>query len=157
MTRARLLRGVRRTLVVFGAVPGIAVLSAAQAYADQPVQLKSGLGDFCLDGPSGDWNTPVVINPCNGANSQRWNSTGDEQESVAFPGECLTRPYERFEVYLQPCSNWPSQHFSYQPNGQISTGFGGCLAVNGAPAPGTSLYIGVCIPDAPYQHWDNVP
>ncbi|MCV7196704.1 RICIN domain-containing protein [Mycobacterium angelicum] len=157
MTRARSLGGVRQAVVVVSTSFGITAFSAAAAHADEPVQLKSGLGDFCLDGPSGDWYTPVVINPCNGADSQRWNSTGDEQESVAFPGECLTRPYEHRDVFLQPCSNWPSQHFSYQPNGQISSGFGGCLAVNGPPAPGASLYIGFCIPDAPYQHWDSVP
>ncbi|BCI91603.1 hypothetical protein NIIDMKKI_68090 [Mycobacterium kansasii] len=76
-----------RVLAVVGAVFGVAVLCAGTASADGPVQLKSRLGDFCLDAPSGSWFTPVVINPCNGTDFQRWNVNGDREiESVAFPG-----------------------------------------------------------------------
>ncbi|OOK69212.1 hypothetical protein BZL30_7266 [Mycobacterium kansasii] len=38
-----------RVLAVVGAVFGVAVLCAGTASADGPVQLKSRLGDFCLD------------------------------------------------------------------------------------------------------------
>lgn len=87
MGELRLVGGVLRVLVVVGAVFDVAVLNAGAASADGPVQLKSRLGDVCLDTPSGSWFSPLVINPCNGTDFQRWNLTDDRQvESVAFPG-----------------------------------------------------------------------
>lgn len=53
MDESRLLGGVRRALVMVVAVFGVAVLSAGAASADGPVQLKSRLGDVCLDAPVG--------------------------------------------------------------------------------------------------------
>jgi hypothetical protein len=69
--------GVRRALVVVGAVFGVALLSAGVASAADPVQLKSRLGNWCLDSPNGN-NTATMVNPCNGSESQLWvfNSTG---------------------------------------------------------------------------------
>jgi hypothetical protein len=60
------------------------------ACAADPVQLKSRLGNWCLDGPNGN-NTATMVNPCNGSKSQLWvfNSPG-QIESVAFPGDPLT-------------------------------------------------------------------
>ncbi|WP_279637674.1 ricin-type beta-trefoil lectin domain protein [Mycobacterium innocens] len=61
------------------------------ASADGVVQLKNRLAGLCLKGPSGNFNAPAVINPCNGCRAiQRWNLTAARQlESVAFPGTCL--------------------------------------------------------------------
>ena len=78
--------GVCRAIVASGAIFGVALLSAGIASAAEPVQLKSRLGDWCLDGPNGN-NTATMVNPCNGSKSQLWvfNSAG-QIESVAFPG-----------------------------------------------------------------------
>jgi hypothetical protein len=63
MHELRSMGGVGRALVVVGTVLGVAVLSAGAAAADGPVQLRSRLGDVCLDAPSGSWFSAVVINP----------------------------------------------------------------------------------------------
>lgn len=158
MDGLRLMDGMRRSLVVVGTVFGFAVLGAGAARADGPVQLKSRLGDVCLDAPSGSWFTPVVINPCNGSDFQRWNLTDSRQiESVAFPGECLIQPGESLWVHLQPCIDWVSQHWTIQPNGQVTNDLGGCLAVLGGPGPGTWVSTRWCNGDAPDQQWDSVP
>jgi hypothetical protein len=68
MHESRWMGGVRRALVVVGAVFGVALLSAGVASAADPVQLKSRLGDWCLDGPNGN-NTATMVNPCNGSKS----------------------------------------------------------------------------------------
>lgn len=147
-----------RVLALAGAVFGVAILCAGTAGADGPVQLKSRLGDFCLDAPSGSWVSPVVINPCNGTDFQRWNVNGDREiESVAFPGECLQQPGESLWAKLNPCTNWISQHWTIQPNGQISNDLGGCLAVLGGPGPGAWVSTRWCNADAPEQQWDSVP
>ena len=88
MHESRLMGGVRRALVVVGAVFGVALLSAGVASAADPVQLQSRLGDWCIDGPNGN-STAMMVNPCNGSKSQLWvfNSAG-QIESVAFPGDC---------------------------------------------------------------------
>ena len=82
--------GVCRAIVASGAIFGVALLSAGISSAAEPVQLKSRLGDWCLDGPNGN-NAATVVNPCNGSNSQRWvlNSAG-QIESAAFPGRCVS-------------------------------------------------------------------
>src|SRR5258707_14247327 len=90
MYESRLMGGVRGALVVVGAVFGVALLGAGVASAADPVQLKSRLGDWCLDGPNGS-NTATMVNPCSGSKSQRWvfNPAG-QIESVAFAGNCLS-------------------------------------------------------------------
>jgi hypothetical protein len=88
------LMGAVGILVVVGTAFGVAMLSAGAASADGPVQLRSRLGDVCLNAPGGSWLTAVVTNPCNGSGFQRWNLAGRQLESVAFPGECLTMPGE---------------------------------------------------------------
>ncbi|BBX95990.1 Rv1419 family lectin [Mycobacterium lacus] len=158
MDESRLLGGVRRALVMVVAVFGVAVLSAGAASADGPVQLKSRLGDVCLDAPSGSWFAPLVINPCNGTDFQRWNLTGDGQiESVAFPTECVNVPGDGIWARLQPCINWISQKWAIQPNGLVTSDLGGCLAVLGGPGPGTWVSTRWCSPGAPDQQWDSVP
>src|ERR1700759_5557120 len=57
--------------IVASALFGVALLSAGISSAAEPVQLRSRLGDWCLDGPNGN-NAATVVNPCNGSNSQRW-------------------------------------------------------------------------------------
>jgi hypothetical protein len=157
MHESWLVGGIRRALVVVGAVFGVAALSAGEASADGPVQLRSRLGDFCLDTPSGVIMTPAVINPCNGSDFQRWSLTAAGQiESVAFPGACLTMPGESWWVHVQPCVDAYVQHRSVQPNGQVTTVFGACLTVLGGPGPGTLVSNRACIPDAPDQAWDSV-
>jgi hypothetical protein len=43
--------GFGRALVAIGTAFGVAMLSAGAASADGPVQIRSRLGDFCLDTP----------------------------------------------------------------------------------------------------------
>jgi Ricin-type beta-trefoil lectin domain len=153
MHESRLAGGARRAVGLLGAVFGVAVLTAGGASADGPVQLRSRLGDVCLDAPSASWFTPVVINPCNGADSQRWNLTGDARlESAAFPGQCLT--VDSSMARLLAC--WNSQRWTIQPNGQVTAVLGGCLTVLGGPGPGTWVSTRFCN-GAPEQGWDIVP
>jgi hypothetical protein len=155
MRQTRLMGGVRQALVVVGAVFVGAMPSAGEATADGPVELRSRLGDVCLDAPSANWPTSVVINPCNGTDFQRWNVTADQKlESAAFPGKCLSLPKDSWTSRLQPC--WMSQHWTIQPNGQITTNLGPCLTVLGGPAPGTSVSTRFCN-GAPEQGWDSTP
>ncbi|KLO26854.1 RICIN domain-containing protein [Mycobacterium haemophilum] len=157
MRESRLWGGVRRAGVVVGAVFAVAVLNTGVASADGPVQLKSRLGDVCLDAPSGSWFTPLVINPCNGSDFQRWNFTGDGQiESVAFPGECVNVPGEALWVRLQPCMNWISQQWTIEPNGHVTSPLGACLAVLGGPGAGTWVSTRWCS-GALDQGWDSIP
>ena len=69
MHESRLMCGMRPALVVVGAVFGVALLSAGVASAANPVQLRSRLGNWCLDGPNGN-NTATMVNPCNGSKSR---------------------------------------------------------------------------------------
>ena len=156
MRESRLRGVVCRALVVVGAVFVVALPCAGVASADGPVQLRSRLGNFCLDAPSGSWVTQVVINPCNGTDFQRWNlTTAGQLESVAFPGECLNQPASWW-VHLQPCIDWFSQRWIIQPNGQVKGELSGCLTVIGGPAPGTWVSTRFC-DGAPDQGWDSVP
>jgi Ricin-type beta-trefoil lectin domain len=152
----RLMGGVCRAVVVVSTVLGIAMLNAGAAGADGPVQLKSRLGDVCLDGPNPNWRGGVLINPCNGTDFQRWNLNGQQFESVAFPGKCLTAPGDSWVSYLGPCFNSLAQHWDIQPNGQVTTFTNSCLAVLGGPAPGTWVSARWCDGDLG-QGWDSVP
>ncbi|CAM4256545.1 Ricin-type beta-trefoil lectin domain protein [Mycobacterium basiliense] len=157
MYQTWMINGVRRALVFMGTVFVVAVLGIGQAKANGPVQLKSRLGDACLDAPSGSWITPVVVKPCNGTDFQRWNLTDAGQlESVSFPGECLNAPGQSWVVHLQPCIDWISQHWSIQPNGHVTSELGGCLTVLGGPDPGTWVSNRFCSGNAD-QGWDSVP
>jgi hypothetical protein len=115
MHELRLMGSVSRALVVVSTVLGAAMLNPGAASADGPVQLRSRLGDVCLDAPTGSWLSPVVINPCNGSDFQRWNLTGPQLESVAFPGECLTMPGESWFSHLGSCIDTYAQHWSISP------------------------------------------
>ncbi|HTQ22367.1 RICIN domain-containing protein [Mycobacterium sp.] len=138
-----------------GAALGVTVLGAGEASADGPVQLRTRLGDVCLDAPSDSWLTPVVINPCNGANNQRWNVTGDGRlENAAFPGKCITPQEDNWTVRLVAC--WNSQRWTIQPDGRITAYMGPCLTVRGGPAPGTLVSTRFCN-GSPEQGWDSVP
>ena len=150
----------RRALVVVGAVFGVAMLSAGVARADDSVQLRSRLGDFCLDTPSGNYMTPTVINPCNGSASERWNLTPAGQlESVAFPGQCLSTPGESWAAHMQPCVDWITQKWNIQPDGLITSPgtLNGCHTVLGGPGPGTMVSTRLCDAGAADQQWDSVP
>ena len=85
MHEPRLMGVVRRALVVVGAVFGVALLRAGAASGAIPVQLKSRMGDWCLDGPNS--NAATMVNPCNGSKSQLgvFNPAG-QVETAAFPG-----------------------------------------------------------------------
>ena len=119
--------GMPRALAVVGAVFAGAIAMTGVAAADGPVEIRSRSGDACLDAPSDAWPTHVVVNPCNGANFQRWNVTGDQRlERVRpFPGKCLNRPQDIGALHLVSC--WNSQHWSIQPDGHITAALGGCL------------------------------
>jgi hypothetical protein len=161
MHESRLVGGVRRALVVVGAVFGVALLSAGVASADGPVQLKSRLGNWCLDTPSGNFNTATVVNPCDGSQSQLWNfNPAGQIESVAFPGVCLqSGALNMWLVTVLPCEmNGLTQHWTIQPNGQVADGLGSCLnVVNGVPNPGATVTSLNCIFDGVGAQWDSVP
>lgn len=153
----KLMSCIRRALVVAGTVLGVAMLSVGVANADGPIQLKSHLGDYCLDAANGSWFTPVIINPCNGTDFQRWNFTADRQlESVAYPGVCLNQPGESWTAHLQGCLDWFTQRWTLQPNGQVTGDLSGCLTVLGGPNPGTWVSTRWC-DGSPDQGWDSVP
>jgi hypothetical protein len=160
MHKSRLMGDVRRSFVVVGAVLSVALLSAGVASAAAPVQLKSRMGNWCLDGPNGN-NTPTMINPCNGSKSQLWvfNSAG-QIESAAFPGQCasISSSADTTPVTLSPCqTNSSNQRWNNQPNGQITSALGPCLNINGGVAnPGTPVIAYHCIPDVADEQWDSV-
>jgi Ricin-type beta-trefoil lectin domain len=153
--------GVRLAAVVAGAVFGVALLSAGVASAADPVQLKSRLGNWCLDGPNGT-NTAMVVNPCDGSKSQTWvfNSVG-QIESVAFPGDCMSisDAADNTPVILSTCQpNANNLRWNPQTNGQITSALGPCLNVFGGVAqPGTPVIAYHCIADVEDEEWDSVP
>ena len=159
MRESQLMGGTRRALVVAGAVFGVALLTAGLANAADPVQLRSRLGDWCLDGPGN--NTATVVNPCNGSNSQRWvlNSAG-QIESAAFPGHCVSigDAADNTPVVVSPCqANANNMRWNSQPSGQITSALGPCLNVFGGVAqPGTPVIAYHCIPDVADEQWDSV-
>jgi hypothetical protein len=160
MYELRLMGGVRRALVVVGAVLGVALLSAGVASASDPVQLKSRLGNWCLDGANGN-NTATTVNPCDGSKSQLWvfNSAG-QIENVAFARDCLTisDAADDAPVTLSPCqTNANNARWNPQTNGQITSALGPCLNVFGGVAqPGTPVIAYHCIPDVADEEWDSV-
>jgi hypothetical protein len=160
MRESRLMDGVRRALVVVGALSGVVLLSAGVASAAEPVQLKSRLGNWCLDGPNGN-NTATMVNPCSGSKSQRWvfNSAG-QIESGAFPGNCvsISDAADNTPVILSPCqANANNLRWNPQPNGQVTSALGPCLNVFGGVAqPGTPVIAYHCIADVADEEWDSV-
>ena len=160
MHESRWMGGVRRALVVVGAVFGVALLSAGVASAVDPVQLKSRLGDWCLDGPNGN-NTATMVNPCNGSKSQLWvfNSAG-QIESVAFPGDCvsISDAADGTPVILLPCqANANNARWNPQTNGQVTSALGPCLNVFGGVAQsGTAVIAYQCTADVADEEWDSV-
>jgi hypothetical protein len=161
MHESRLMDCVRRALIVVGALSGVALLSAGVASAAEPVQLKSRLGNWCLDGPNGS-NTATVVNPCSGSKSQLWvfNSAG-QIESDAFPGNCvsISDAADNTPVILSPCqANANNLHWNPQTNGQLTSALGPCMNVFGGVAqPGTPVIAYHCIADVADEEWDSVP
>ena len=153
--------GLRRALVVVGAVFGVALLSAGVARAADPVQLKSRLGNWCLDSPNGI-NSATMVNPCNGSKSQLWvfNSAG-QIESVALPGACvnISDAADTTPVIISTCqTNSNNQRWNPQTNGLVTSALGACLNINGGVAnPGTPVIAYHCISDVADEKWDSVP
>jgi len=161
MRESRLMGDVRRAHVVGGAVLGIALLSAGVAGAADPIHLKSRLGNWCLDAPSGN-NTATMVNPCDGSKSQLWNfNSAGRIESVAFPEACvsISNAADTTPVMLSTCqANSTNQLWNAQPNGQVTSALGPCLNINGGVAnPGTAVIAYHCIPDVTDEQWDSVP
>ena len=161
MHKSRLIGDVCRSLVVVGAVLSVALLSAGVASAAGPAQLKSRLGNWCLDSPNGN-NAATMINACNGSKSQLWNfNSAGQIESVAFPGHCvsISNAADTTPVTLSPCqSNANNQRWNRQANGQVTSALGPCLNVNGGVAnPGTPVIAYHCIADVADEEWDSVP
>ncbi|WP_373198739.1 RICIN domain-containing protein [Mycobacterium marinum] len=155
----RFRRALLLSVTAFVTMLGFVTLGAGQANANGPIQLRSRLGDVCLDTPGAPLLAPIVINPCNGTNFQRWNLIDNQQiESAAYPGNCLSTPNtdQLFSTILAPCMNLYSQHWSIQPNGLLKYTLGACLAVEGGPGPGTWVAIRWCNDQAPDQLWDSV-
>lgn len=159
MTESRSTGGACRSLVVAGTVIGVALLCAGPAHAAGPFQLKSRLGDWCLDGPNGN-NSATMVNPCSGATSQLWtfNSAG-LLESVAFPGQCVAigSAADNTPVTLSPCAGTNNGRWNTQADGQVTSALGPCLNVFGGVAqPGTPVIAYHCIPDVADEQWDSV-
>ena len=154
----RLINDVGRALAVASTVLGVGVLSAGAATADGPVQVKSRLGDACLDAPGGNWYAAVVVNPCNGSDTQRWNLVGRQLQNVALGAGCLLNPAGKgVFAHLAPCTGMWNLNWNIDPNGHFSTDPGTlCLAVLGGPGPGTWVSTRYC-GDDPAQGWDLVP
>ncbi|OMC52809.1 hypothetical protein A5747_21760 [Mycobacterium sp. IS-836] len=161
MNESQLVAGARRSVVVVGAVFGVALLSAGLASAAGPVQLRSRMGNWCLDGANGS-SAATVINACNGSKSQLWNfSPAGQIESAAFPGSCvgIGNAADTTPVTLSACQgNSDNQRWNSQPNGQVTSALGPCLNINGGVAnPGTRVIAYHCIPDVTDEQWDSVP
>ena len=160
MHESRLMGGTRPPLVVVGAVFGVALLSAGVASAADPVQLKSRLGNWCLDGPNGN-NAATIVNPCNGSKSQLWvfNAAG-QIESAAFPAGCLSisDAPDGTPVILLPCQTYANNgRWNAQTNGQVTSALGPCLNVFGGVAqPGTPVIAYHCTADVADEEWDSV-
>ena len=154
----RLAGGVRVVLVA-GALFCVALLSAGATGAANAVQLRSRLGDWCLDAPNA--NAATMVNPCAGSNSQRWifNLAG-QIESVALPGHCMSisDAADNTPVMLSSCeSDANNLRWTAQPNGQITSVLGPCLNVFGGVArPGTPVIAYHCIADVDDEKWDSV-
>jgi hypothetical protein len=151
----------RWVLVVVGAVFGVALLGAGVASAAEPVQLKSRLGPWCLDGPNGN-NTATMVNPCDGSRSQLWVfNSADQIENVAFPGNCvsISDAADNTPVMLSSCQpNASNMRWNAQTNGQLTNALGPCLNVFGGVAqPGTPVIAYQCIADVDDEKWDSVP
>src|ERR1700744_1889671 len=146
--------GVGRALVVVSTV--FAMLSAGVESADGPIHVRSRLGDACLDAPSWIGDVPVVINPCNDSDFQRWNLNGQQLESVAFPGKCLTPQDKTSVLHLEMCRGAMVQHWNFQPDGQVKNDVGNCLTAFGGPAPGTRGSGRLCKGE-PGPGWDIAP
>lgn len=160
MYASRLMGDVRHFLIAIGAVFSVALLSAGVAGAAAPVQLKSRLGNWCLDNPNGN-NAATMVNACNGSKSQLWNfNSAGQIENVAFPGSCLSisSAADTTPVILSACqTNSNNQRWNTQPNGQVTSALGPCLNVNGGVAnPGTPVIAYHCIPDVTDEQWDSV-
>jgi hypothetical protein len=161
MHESRLMGGVRPAHVVVGAVFCVALLSAGVASAADPVELKSRLGNWCLDGPNGN-NTATMVNPCNGSKSQLWvfNSAG-QIESVAFSGICvsISDSADDTAVILLPCqTDANNARWNPQANGQVTSALGPCLNIFGGVAqPGTPVIAYRCTADVADEQWDSVP
>lgn len=152
---------VRRSLFVVGAVFGVALLNAAPTSAAGPAQLKSRMGNWCLDSPNGS-TAPTAINVCNESKSQLWNfNPAGQIESVAFPGSCvsISNAADTTPVILSACQgNSNNERWNFQPNGQVTSALGPCLNINGGVAnPGTPVIAYHCIPDVSDEQWDSVP
>lgn len=161
MQDSRSLAGAGRALAVVGAVFGAGLLSAGVASAADPVQLKSRLGgDWCLDAPDGN-DTATMVNPCNGAKSQRWLFTSPGQiQSAGFPGQCvsISDAADATPATLSPCqADANNQRWTYQTDGHITSDLGPCLCVSSNVAnPGTPVIAYHCIVHIPDKEWDIV-
>ena len=131
-----LMRGVGRPVLVVSMVLGGAMLSGGAASADGPVHVRSRLGDACLDAPSWIGDVPVVINPCNDSDFQRWNLNGQQLENVAFPGKCLTPQDKTSVLHLEMCRGAMVQQWNFQPDGQVRK-----MLVTASP-PSAALLLG---------------
>lgn len=144
---------VRKVAAAFCAALVVEMLSVGTAHADTAVEVKSRLGDYCMDAPSANWLSPIVINSCNGTDYQRWTLTDfGRLESAAFPGQCLN--VQNLSSSLTFCGN--AQRWAVQDNGQITAILGGCLTVLGDPGPGTWVATRICN-GSPGQGWDVIP
>jgi hypothetical protein len=166
MHTSRLMRSVRKPAAVVGAVAGAALLTAGTASAADQVELRSRLnGNLCFDAPNG--NSTTVLNSCNGSPSQLWvfDPTG-QLESVAFPGQCIdiANTADDTPVILAPCqANTANEHWTQQPNGQVTSALGPCLHASAVSGGGGTARYGIpvsahqCLDNTADEQWEVVP
>jgi hypothetical protein len=75
---------------------------------------------------------------------------------VASPGKCLTDQQESSVLRLKMCRGAMVQHWTFHPDGHVTTDLGICLTVLGGPGPGTWVSARLC-GDDPGQGWDSAP
>jgi hypothetical protein len=146
--------------LIIGAALAAALLSDGMANAAGPVQLKSRLGNWCLDAPNGP-NSAAMVNPCDGSTSQLWvfNPAG-QIESAAFPANCasIRDVADNTPLTLSACQANANLQWNPRPDGQLINALGPCLNVFGGVAqPGAPVIAYHCIADVADEQWDSVP
>src|SRR3954454_23163827 len=147
--------------LTIGAVLAAALLCAGTANAAGPVQLKSRLGNWCLDAPNGP-NSAAMVNPCDGSKSQLWVFNPAVQiENAAFPGYCvgIRDAADNTAVTLAACQpNANNLRWNPHPDGRLISALGRCLNVSGGVAqPGTPVIAYHCIADVADEQFDSGP
>ncbi|MEV6973776.1 RICIN domain-containing protein [Kitasatospora sp. NPDC093806] len=105
---------------------GLAVTgtTTAQASADKPFELRSGLANhtLCLEtaGGSSEDGALVQVSTCNGGAHQKWYWSANSEIVHAADGKCLDLPptgasWDFRQLVVWPCHGGENQHWTDQP------------------------------------------